>query len=82
MIQQGRETRVPSPVAERGSPGQTLDPGGKVPVGEDVREAEVREVHLGELGEEDLLAEMGKDYHDLGSWHPRSPLVILIFYVI
>ena len=69
MIEQGGEAGVPRPVADGGAPGEALDPGREVSVGEDVCEAEVREVHLGELREEDLLrvvalgAEVEQDAH-------------------
>ena len=62
VVKQRRESRVPrvrALVAQRAAPGEALDAGREVSVGEDVREAEVGVVHPGELGQEDLGCRIG-----------------------
>ena len=49
------ETSVVGPFAHSSFPGQALDPGREVPIGEDVRQAKVGKVHSTELFEVDLL---------------------------
>ena len=61
VVKQRGEPRVPGGralVAQRGAPGQALDAGREVAVGEDVRQAEGGVVHTGELGQEDLRCSM------------------------
>ncbi len=51
MVEEGRESSVVSSPAHGGLPGKTLNAGRKIPIGEDVGQAEVGRVHLGELGQ-------------------------------
>jgi len=51
MVEKGREPRVVSSPTHGGLPGQTLNAGRKIPIGEDVGQAEAGRVHLGELGQ-------------------------------
>ena len=56
MVEEGREPRVVPPPTHGGLPCQTLNPGRKIPIGEDVGQAEAGRVHLSELRQVDGLS--------------------------